>query len=80
MEIKILGMGCPRCEEVMKRTMNALAELNMAADVQKVEDIKEISTYGVLSTPGLVINKTVKSQGRIPSVVEIKEWIQAEKK
>ncbi len=80
MEIKILGMGCPRCEEVMKRTMNALAELNMAADVQKVKDIKEISTYGVLSTPGLVINNTVKSQGRIPSVVEIKEWIQAEKK
>ena len=80
MEIKILGMGCPRCEEVMKRTMNALAELNMAADVQKVKDIKEISTYGVLSTPGLVINNTVKSLGRIPSVVEIKEWIQEETK
>jgi len=49
MEIKILGMGCSRCDEVLKRTMNALAELNMAADVQKVKDIKEISSYGVLS-------------------------------
>jgi small redox-active disulfide protein 2 len=80
MEIKILGMGCSRCDEVMKRTMNALAELNVAADVQKVKDIKEISSYGVLSTPGLVINNTVKAQGRIPSVVEIKEWIQEETK
>lgn len=80
MEIKILGMGCPRCDEVVKRTMNALTGLNVAADVQKVKDIKEISSYGVLSTPGLVINNTVKSQGRIPSVVEIKEWIQEEKK
>jgi small redox-active disulfide protein 2 len=80
MEIKILGMGCPRCDEVMKRTMNALAELNVAADVQKVKDLKEISSYGVLSTPGLVISNTVKAQGRIPSVVEIKKWIQEETK
>ncbi len=80
MEIKILGMGCPRCDEVMRRTMNALADLNVAADVQKVKDLKEISSYGVLSTPGLVIDHTVKSQGRIPSVVEIKKWIQEEQK
>ena len=80
MEIKILGMGCPRCDEVMKRTMNALADLNMAVDVQKVKDLKEISSFGVLSTPGLVIDNTVKSQGRIPSVAEIKEWIQEETK
>jgi small redox-active disulfide protein 2 len=80
MEIKILGMGCPRCDEVMKRTMNALTELNVAADVQKVKDLKEISSYSVFSTPGLMINNTVKSQGRIPSVVEIKEWIQEETK
>lgn len=79
MEIKILGMGCPRCDEVMKRTMNALGELNVSADVQKVKDLKEISSYGVLTTPGLVINNTVKAQGRIPSVVEIKEWVQEEK-
>lgn len=79
MEIMILGKGCSRCDEVTKRTMNALTELNVAADVQKVKDIKEISSYGVFSTPGLVINNTVKAQGRIPSVVEIKEWIQEEK-
>jgi small redox-active disulfide protein 2 len=78
MEIKILGPGCPRCHEVEKRTINALAELNVVADVEKVTDIKKIMAYGILSTPGLVINGKVKSSGRIPRVEEIKAWIQEE--
>ncbi len=78
MEIRILGPGCPRCGEVEKRTINALAELNVGADVQKVTDIKKIAEYKVFSTPGLVINGKVKSSGRIPSQEEIKRWIQEE--
>ncbi|UCC38826.1 MAG: TM0996/MTH895 family glutaredoxin-like protein [Candidatus Aminicenantes bacterium] len=78
MKIRILGPGCPRCDEVEKRTINALVELNVAADVQKVKDLKEISSFGVLATPGLVINNKVKVQGRIPSLSEIKEWIKSE--
>ena len=78
MEIKILGPGCPRCDEVEKRTINALAELNIAADVQKIKDLKEISSFGVFATPGLVINGKVKVQGRIPSLTDIKEWTQSE--
>ncbi len=76
MEIRILGTGCPKCKEVEKRTMNALAELNMGADVQKVADIKKIAEYGVLGTPGLVIDGKVKAQGRVPSVEDIKKWVQ----
>jgi small redox-active disulfide protein 2 len=79
MEIRILGAGCPRCNEVEKRTMNVLADLGVAADVQKVKDIKEIAKYGAFGTPGLVINGKVKSYGRIPSLEEIKAWIQQEK-
>jgi small redox-active disulfide protein 2 len=79
MEIRILGTGCPRCDEVEKRTMNALVELNVAADVQKVKDIHEIAKYGILGTPGLVINGKIKSSGRIPSLEEIKSWIKQEK-
>ncbi|UCE41503.1 MAG: TM0996/MTH895 family glutaredoxin-like protein [Candidatus Aminicenantes bacterium] len=79
MEIRILGTGCPRCDEVEKRTMNALAELNVAADVQKVKDINEIAKYGILGTPGLVINGKIKSSGRIPSLEEIKSWILEDK-
>ncbi len=79
MEIRILGPGCPRCSEVEKRTLNALAELNVAADVQKVTDMKKIAEYKIFSTPGLVINGKVKSSGRIPSLEEIKRWIEEEK-
>ena len=78
MEIRILGTGCPRCNELEKRTINALAELNVGADVQKIKDIKEISKYGVFATPGLVINNKVKSSGRLPSSDEIKTWINEE--
>lgn len=80
MEIRILGMGCPRCNELEKRTFNALAELNVGADVQKIKDIKEISKYGVFVTPGFVINNKVKSSGKLPSSEEIKNWIREEKK
>ncbi|OGD26613.1 MAG: hypothetical protein A2Y56_09695 [Candidatus Aminicenantes bacterium RBG_13_63_10] len=78
MEIKILGAGCPRCQEVEKRTKNALAELNVPADVQKVTDIKKISEYRIFATPGLVINGKVKTSGRIPSLEEIKRWVREE--
>ncbi len=78
MEIKILGPGCPRCHEVERRTINALAELNLAADVQKISDIKKIMEYSIIGTPGLVINGKVMCSGRIPSQEEIKAWIQEE--
>ena len=76
MEIKILGPGCPKCGEVEKRVKKALAELGISADVEKVTDIKKIMGYGILMTPGLVIDGKVKSSGRIPRPEEIKAWIQ----
>ena len=75
MEIKILGPGCPRCGEVEKRVINALADLNIAAAVEKITDIKTMMSFGILATPGLVINGKVKSTGRIPRLEEIKAWI-----
>ena len=78
MEIRILGPGCPRCHEVEKRTINALAELNQGADVQTVTDIKKIMEFKIYATPGLIINGKVKCSGRIPSQEEIKRWIQEE--
>jgi len=76
MDIKILGMGCPKCKEVEKRVINALAELGIAANVEKVTDIKKIMEYKVLGTPGLVIDGRVVSTGKIPRLEEIKTWIQ----
>lgn len=75
MDIKILGMGCPKCKEVEKRVVNALAELGIAASVEKVADIKKIMEYKVLGTPGLVIEGKVVSTGKIPRLEEIVAWI-----
>ncbi len=75
MEIKVLGTGCASCKTLEKNTINALAELNISADVEKVEDIVKIMNYGILRTPGLVIDGKVVLSGRVPSVKELKEII-----
>lgn len=75
MEIKVLGTGCPKCKALEKMVINALAELDVAADVSKVEDIYKIMGYGIMHTPGLVINGKVVLSGRLPSTGEVKELI-----
>ena len=72
MEIKILGVGCAKCTALEKRIREVVEELGINADVKKVTDISEIMNYGVMMTPGLVIDNEIKSAGRIPSVEEIK--------
>ena len=76
MKIEVLGTGCPNCAELEKRVRNTLVELGVSADVRKITDIKNIAARGVFSTPGLVIDGTVKSSGRVPRLEEIKAWIQ----
>lgn len=78
MIIKILGTGCSKCQSLEKETINALAELSIAADVQKVTKMEEIMQYDVMMTPALVINDKVKSAGKVLKVEEIKTLIQQE--
>lgn len=73
MDIKILGTGCTNCKNLEKAAYNAVAELNMNAVITKVEDIQQIMSYGIMRTPGLVVNGKVVVYGRVPSVSEIKE-------
>ena len=75
MEIKVLGTGCPKCKALEKTVINSLAELNIAADVSKVEDIMKIMEYGVMHTPALVINGKVVLSGYLPDTNEIKNLI-----
>jgi small redox-active disulfide protein 2 len=79
MEIKVLGTGCANCKSLEKAVMNALAEMDIAANVEKVEDIQKIMSYGIMRTPGLVINNKVVLTGRVPSIKEIKEIIENNK-
>jgi len=72
--VKVLGPGCPRCQETEKLVINALSELQIAADVQHIRDPKEIAEQGVLFTPAVIINDQVVSQGKIPRYEEVKKW------
>ena len=75
MEIKVLGTGCPKCKALEKTVINTLAELEITADVSKVEDIMKIMEYGVMRTPALVINEKVVLSGYVPDTKELKNLI-----
>ena len=75
MEIKVLGTGCAKCKSLEKLTREVVAEINIEANIQKVEDIYKIMQFGVMSTPALVINQKVVLSGRLPSNTELKELI-----
>jgi small redox-active disulfide protein 2 len=76
MEIKVLGPGCPRCQQTMQQVEKAIVETGVNALVEKVSDALKIAEYGVFGTPAVVVDGEVKSVGKIPSVDEIKGWIQ----
>lgn len=76
MVIKILGPGCINCEKLASLVKKAAEELNIRATFMEVQKIDKIIEYGIARTPGLVINEEVKSSGRIPSLEQIKTWIQ----
>lgn len=75
MEIKILGIGCNNCVNLAKNTEEALKELGMEATITKVTDMKDISKYGIMRTPGLVIDEKVVSYGKVASTKEIAEFL-----
>jgi len=76
MEIKVLGTGCAKCGKVYENVKKAIEELGVDSEVEKVENIDEIISFGVFMTPAVVIDGVVKVSGRIPSTEEIKKWIQ----
>ncbi|AJQ29083.1 thioredoxin family protein [Pelosinus fermentans] len=72
MKIEILGMGCQKCSTLLETTKQAAEELGINAEFVKVENIKEIMKYGVMSTPALVVDGVVKVSGKVPNKEEIK--------
>ena len=75
-EIKVLGQGCVQCDRLERDLMEVMAEIDLAADLEHVRDIKEIGKYGVMGMPALVINGKVLSVGRVPSKAKLKEWLE----
>jgi small redox-active disulfide protein 2 len=71
MHVKILGPGCKNCRNLEAHTRDALERLGLDASVEKVTDYAQIAGYGVLSTPGLVVDERVVVSGRVPGADEI---------
>ncbi len=74
-EIKVLGVGCTNCVTLEKLCHEVVAENNIEANIQKVTDFVEIATYGVMSTPGLVINGKVVLSGKLPTKSTLTHWL-----
>lgn len=76
--VKILGPGCNKCRTLEKKVRDLVEKNNLDADVAKVEDIADMMSYGIMMTPGLVVNETVKSFGVIPKDEQILKWLKGE--
>jgi len=79
MTIKVLGPGCINCRTLERRTREVLSALSLDAEILKVEDLDGIVAYGIMRTPGLVIDEKVVWQGGVPTVERIKEIILAQR-
>lgn len=75
-KIQILGTGCAKCEKLTELVKQAADSINIEYEIEKIKDIQKIVEFGVMITPALVVNGVVKFSGKIPSVEEIKKYLQ----
>lgn len=75
LNIKVLGPGCANCKRLEQMTRREVEKLGLEANIEKVTDYGQIMAYGIISTPGLVINEEVVAYGRIPSNQEVTDWL-----
>jgi len=73
--VQVLGTGCAKCAKLKEHADTAVSELGIDASVEKVEDIMEITKFGVMMTPALAVDGVVKVVGKVPSVEEIKGYL-----
>lgn len=77
MDIKVLGTGCANCKRTVEMIQQAAQAKGIAVNIEKVEDIRAIMGYGILSTPGVVVNGEVVHAGGIPTREKIEQWLHA---
>lgn len=75
MVVKILGPGCSKCRTLEARVKEVVAKNNIQAEIQKVEDINEMMSYGIMMTPALVVDEKVVSFGIVPKEEQIIKWL-----
>lgn len=74
-QIKVLGPGCPKCKTTFSNVEEAVKQLGIEVELEKVEDIMEMMKYNVLTTPVLMVDGEIKIKGRVATIGEIKELI-----
>jgi small redox-active disulfide protein 2 len=73
MNIKVLGPGCMNCQTLEKRTKEAVKNMNVEAEIEKVTDTLQITSYGIMLTPGLIVDDKIVVQGKVPTVEQIQD-------
>jgi len=76
MEIKVLGTGCAKCKQLEKTVRTAVDEMGLDATVEKITELTDIMEYGLMSTPGLVVDGEVRLAGRLPKLAEVKSILE----
>lgn len=75
MVVKVLGTGCKKCTTLQEKVQTIINQNNIEATVEKVTDINDIMNYGIMMTPGLVIDEKVVCVGTIPKDEQILTWL-----
>jgi small redox-active disulfide protein 2 len=75
LNVKVLGTGCKKCQTLEASVKEIIKNNNIEATVEKVDDLSAIVSYGVMTTPALVINEKVVSAGSLPKEVQILSWL-----
>jgi len=74
-KIQVLGPGCQKCQVLYERTKQAVQEMGLECEIEKISDLETIIGFGILSTPALVVDGAVKMNGRVPTVAQLKEML-----
>lgn len=75
MNIKVLGSGCKKCKQLEANVQEAVKDMGLEATIEKVEDFKDIMSFGVMSTPALVVDGEVKFSGQLVDVKNLKKYL-----
>jgi small redox-active disulfide protein 2 len=74
-KVQVLGVGCPKCTTLEGRIRRLIAAHQLDVELEKVSDLREMMKYGIMTTPGLVIDGELKSAGTVPNDSQILEWL-----
>lgn len=75
LNIKVVGSGCPNCQKLEQLCKEVVHEQNYEATIEKVTDFNKFANMGIMMTPGLIVNNTVVSQGKIPTKSTLAHWL-----